>query len=201
MSAATRPEPVRRISPAEYLAAERLADHKSELVDGRLYAMAGASRFHNRVSANFLIVLGAALKGSPCQAFAHDLRIAVESTNAFFYPDVVVACGELKWADDRGDVLLNPTILVEVLSPSTEYHDSVRKFGHYQSIPTLREYLLVSQDEPAIIHYRRDPGADWRVKLVRGLDSMLELESIKQSLALADLYDRISFAGPEPELT
>jgi Uma2 family endonuclease len=190
-----------RLTPEEYLAIERQAEQKSELVNGRLVAMAGASRFHNRIAANLLGEFGRFLKGTPCQAFGGDLKIQDTASGSYFYPDIVVGCGNLIWRDEAGDVLLNPTVLIEVLSPSTERYDKIQKLRHYQAIPSVREIVLISPQSPFVIHLVRDDHDDWRTKFVSGIETVLTFSSLNLTLPLADIYDRIRFDGPEPELT
>lgn len=185
----------------EYLAAERLTTFKTELVDGRLFAMAGASPFHNRVKGNIDGMFFNAFASTPCQSFTSDQRVFAPVTQSYFYPDIVVACEPLEFDDETGEVLLNPTILIEILSPSTERFDAIKKFRHYQSIASLQEYVLVDPKEPIIVHHRRNAGDEWSTRIVAGLDDSLVLPSVKVTFSLRSIYDRISFAGPEPELS
>jgi Uma2 family endonuclease len=179
----------------EYLEIERKAGYRSELVNGYIYAMAGASRMHNLVAGNTFGELRQQLKGRPCEAYTSDMRVKVEATGRATYPDVVVVCGEPKFADDVKDTLLNPLVIVEVLSPSTEADDRGEKFAHYRRIDSLQEYVLLSQDRIRVEHYRRQ-GEQWLLTDVADLDSMLELPALGFSVPLRDIYDKVEFAPP-----
>ena len=136
--------PKARFTPEEYLALERQAEYRSEFFHGEIFAMAGASREHNLIAGNVSRELGNQLKGRPCETYQSDMRVKVSDTGLYTYPDVVVACGELAFEDDEVDTLLNPTLLIEVLSESTESYDRGKKFGYYRTIQSLAEYLLVA---------------------------------------------------------
>jgi Uma2 family endonuclease len=177
------------ISPEEYLAAEREAQTKSEYLDGRVYAMAGASRAHNAIVANLIAALHPSLKVGPCRVYPSDLRIRVPATGLYTYPDVSVVCGDPELEDEHQDILLNPTLLIEVLSDSTERHDRGRKARHYRRIPSLQEYLLVAQAEPRVESYRRQGERQWVLTEALALDATIELPSIGAILALGDVYD------------
>src|SRR5262249_32000266 len=147
--------PKRIVSPAEYLAAERRSETKHEYLRGVVYAMAGASREHNRITLNLGAEIRAQLKGSPFEAFVSDMRVLVEATGLYTYPDVAVVGGERPFLDAEVDTLLNPNVLIEVLSPSTEAYDRGKKFAHYRRIPSLVEYVLVAQDRPLVERFTR----------------------------------------------
>lgn len=178
------------LSPEEYLAMERKAELKSEYVDGAVYAMAGGSIRHNLIVANIIITLGGQLKGRPCRVYASDLKVRVPNSKRFFYPDASVVCGDDEFADDEQDVILNPTLIVEVTSDSTAAFDRGKKFLSYQQIGSLREYLLVSQDEILIEGYARQGNDTWLYTRVMGPDESLSLPSIECQLALTDVYDK-----------
>lgn len=192
--------PKLRITAAEYLARERAAEFKSEFYDGEIFAMAGASLLHNRVSANLSVEIGSQLKKGPCQSFTGDLKVYVERTGNFFYPDLVVVCGPVEVHDGKTDVIVNPTLLVEVLSPSTESFDRGMKFLNYQRIPSLKEYLIVAQDRPLVQRYVRQDDNGWLLTSFEELDATVELKSVPVSISLSDVYDRIEFAGETPAL-
>jgi Uma2 family endonuclease len=137
----------------EYLAIERLAEFRSEFYNGEMFALAGASRRHNRIVTNLVIALGTQLRYRPCNVYSNDMRVRVANTGLFTYPDVVVTCGEEEFADDEQDTLLNPLVIFEVLSDSTEAYDRGKTFEHYQSIESLSTYVLVAQDAPRIERY------------------------------------------------
>ena len=178
------------LSPEEYLAMERKAELKSEYVDGVVYAMAGGSIRHNLIVANIIITLGGQLKGRPCRVYPSDLKVRVPNSKRFFYPDASVVCGDDEFADDEQDVILNPTLIVEVTLDSTAAFDRGKKFLSYQQIGSLREYLLVAQDEILIEGYARQGNDTWLYTRVMGPDGRLSLPSIECQLALTDVYDK-----------
>ena len=144
-----------RCTPEEYLARERQTSGKSEFYGGEIFAMTGASRWHNLIVSNILRELSSQLKGRPCVAYPSDMRVKVSTTGLYTYPDVVVVCGDEQFEDTEQDTLLNPTLIVEVLSPSTVRYDRVEKSAHYRKLDSLQEYLLVAQDRPHVEHYAR----------------------------------------------
>lgn len=183
-----------RYTPEEYLALEREAEYRSEYLDGELIAMAGASRRHNLVGGNIFASLHSQLRGRPCEVYTNDMRIGVDPARHYAYPDVAVVCGEPEFLDDGLlDTLLNPTLLVEVLSPSTEDYDRGRKFARYRrALGTLEDYLLVAQDAMLVEHYSRN-GMRWVLTEYSAPDDVVDLPSIDCRLALADVYDRVVF--------
>jgi Uma2 family endonuclease len=188
MSTAAAP----RYTPEEYLARERAAEYKSEYVNGFIVAMTGASRAHNVVTVNVSRELGNQLEGRPCEVYVADMRVKVEATGTYRYPDVVVACGDIAFEDAELDTLLNPVVIVEVLSPSTESVDRGEKLAHYRRLPSLREYLLISQDAPQIETFVRR-GDGWLLSDVSGLDASVHLASIDCVLPLRRVYDKVRF--------
>ena len=180
------------VSPEEYLALERKAEFKSEYVDGVVYAFAGGSKRHNLIVANIIITLGGQLKGRPCRVYPSDLKVRIPNSKRFFYPDVSVVCGDDEFADEEQDVILNPTTIVEVSSESTAAFDRGKKFLSYQQIPSLQEFLLVSQDEILVEGYARHANDTWLYTKVAGPEGVLTLPSIECDLALRDVYDKVS---------
>jgi len=174
----------------EYLTLERSASSKSEFHDGQIYAMTGASREHNLVTINIAGELRNQLKKRPCEAYVNDMRVKAADARSYHYPDIVVVCGTPQFEDAHVDTLLNPTLLIEVLSPSTEAYDRGGKFAHYRKIPTLREYLLVAQDQPSIERYLRQ-GDVWILTEAVGLEADVPLESIDCVLSLREVYDKV----------
>jgi Uma2 family endonuclease len=171
-------QPVATVTEDEYLAAERVSTTKHELVHGHVVAMAGASPRHNAICANLLAVLGARLRSGPCRALTSDQRVHVPSTGLYTYPDVTVVCGQpVTHAKDR-HTLLNPTVLVEVLSPDTEAYDRGAKFHHFQSIESFREYVLVGSSERRIEHYRRIEDRRWELTSHVANDAIVELPAL-----------------------
>lgn len=188
-------EPHRRLSPQEYLAAERQAEVRSEYLDGGVFAMSGASRRHNLIVVNIAASLHGQLKGRACETYAGDMRIHIPATGLYTYPDVTVVCGEPRFEDAELDTLLNPTLLIEVLSSSTEGYDRGRKFAQYRTLESLREYVLVSQEEVRVELFTRQPDEHWLLSEAGRLDATLPLASVGCELRLADAYDRV-FASP-----
>lgn len=186
--------PVRKLTGAEYLELERAAEFRSELIEGEIVAMSGGSYEHSTVISNLVGELRNRLKGRPCRPTGSDLRVFAPESNLYTYPDVVVVCGQPQFLDDRRDTLLNPTLLAEVLSPSTERYDRGRKFAHYREIPSLTEYLLVAQDEPRIESYVRAEDGRWIFREATGLEATLELPSLGIQLPLAEVYEGVDFA-------
>ena len=182
----------------EYLARERMAEAKSEYLDGEILAMAGASRAHNRIVLNLGAELNRQLRGSPCEAFVNDLRVRVSQTGLYTYPDVVVACGEVQFEDDQVDTLLNPVVVIEVLSPKTEAYDRGEKFAHYRRLDSLQEYLLVSQDKVRVERYVRQ-GEQWVLSELNAVDDVLQIETITCSVRLGDIYERVKLPTDSPE--
>jgi Uma2 family endonuclease len=179
-----------RYTAEEYLALERSATYKSEFHDGQIYAMTGASRKHNLVSGNIYRELSLQLKKRPCEAYINDMRVKADKAHSYHYPDIAVVCGTPQFEDAYVDTLLNPTLLIEVLSPSTEAYDRGGKFAHYRKIATLQEYLLVAQDQPSIERYVRQ-GAVWILSEAVGLAASIPLDSIDCVLSLREVYDKV----------
>jgi Uma2 family endonuclease len=178
------------LSPEEYLTIERQAEDKSEYIDGVMYAMAGGSERHNLIAANIIIAVGSQLRDQPCRVYPSDLKVRVPNSTRFFYPDVSVICGETKFADEEKDVVLNPILIVEVLSESTAAFDRGKKFQSYQQIESLQEYLLVSQDEYLVEHYLRQENGHWLYTKISGLAEIVALPTLQTQLALSDIYSK-----------
>jgi Uma2 family endonuclease len=185
----------KRITPEEYLERERGVEEKHEYFDGEIFAMSGLSFVHNQIVANPLSNLHAQLRGSPCQTITNDLRVQVEASGLYTYPDLVLVCGEPQFAGGHFDTLLNPVLLIVVLSPSTEAYERNAKFGHYRRLESLREYVLVSQDRPRVERYvRRDEG--WDREETNGSDASVTLESVDCRLSLSEIYERVALPAP-----
>lgn len=182
------------ISEADYLKTERLAPHKREYYDGEVFAMAGGSRQHSLIAANVIGELRNRLaRGRGCVVYDSNLRVKVEATGLYTYPDVTVACGRHRFTDAAQDTLLNPTVLVEVLSDSTEAYDRGKKFEHYRQIPSLRAYLLVSQREPRVEMFARQPDGQWLWREAVGMSARLEVPALKLALPLAEVFAQVKF--------
>jgi len=177
-----------KMTAREYLAAERQNELKHEFFDGEAFAMAGGTRRHSRIGVNVASVLNLRLAGKPCQVFNSDMRLKIEATGLYTYPDVQVACGRLRFEDEQEDTLLNPKIIVEVLSDSSAGWDRGRKFWHYRHLDSLTDYVLVSQDVWQVEHYTRQPDGNWLLETLEGAKATLTLRSIKTQVRLTDLY-------------
>lgn len=188
---ATLSEMEPRLSEDEFLKRERLADEKHELLNGKMIAMAGASPRHVKLSTNLLIALGSRLRGCACAAYGSDLRVHIPATGLYTYPDLTVICGPITRHEKDAATVLNPTVIVEVLSESTEAYDRGAKFGHYRSIGVLRSYVLVDQREPHIERYDRMDDGDWRLHDVDGLGLELALPCIGVTVPLAEVYENL----------
>lgn len=191
----TKPRP--RLTPEEYLTIERAAGHKSEYVDGEMFALSGASFAHTVITMNMAAGLHTRLRDKPCTVHSADLKVRVEATGLHAYPDVVVVCGEPRFVIAERDVIANPLLLVEVLSESTEKWDRGAKFGHYRRLPSLMEVLFVSQSEARIEQYVRQPDDRWLLLEVHGLAGILSLPSLGCDLPLAEVYAKVTFEPGE----
>ena len=181
------------LTEAEYLERERKAEYKSEYYQGEMFAMSGASEMHNLLAGNLYAALHGQLRRRSCRVFGSDMRVRVSATGLYTYPDVVVVCGDRKFADNEFDTLLNPTLLAEILSPSTEAYDRGRKAEHYRQIESLAEYLLVAQDRVHVDLYTRQPDGTWSLKDASRPEETIELRSIECVLSLADLYEKAGY--------
>src|SRR5215467_2329534 len=187
---------------AEYLALERASEERHEYVDGHVYAMAGESPEHSDICSNLVTILNLQLRGTPCRVWTKDTKVrsgpeplSRRATRGLFsYPDLVVVCGAPQFHDAYRDVLLNPTVIIEVLSPSTEAFDRGEKFWRYRMwLPSLTDYLLVSQTLPLIEHYVRQADDTWNLTTVRTMEASVYLASVDCTMRLRDVYDRIDF--------
>jgi Uma2 family endonuclease len=187
----------RWISPEEYLAAEREADYRSEYFNGQVFAMSGGTDIHSLIAANVTALLHLQLRRGPCRVFTSDLRIKVAVTGLYTYPDLSVICGPREYDDTRRDTALNPTVIIEVLSPKTAAYDRGDKFAHYQRISTLQEYVLISQDRARVERYlRHDTG--WNYTDVTGLEGRVPLTSIGADLRLEEIYEGVELPEEPP---
>jgi len=184
----------------QYLAYEREADERSEFIDGEIYAMAGESGAHGDISMNLAGILQNQLRGTDCRGRIKDTKVRSGALKEHFgrgmisYPDLVVVCGEPEYHDKHKDIILNPAVIIEVLSDSTAEFDRGVKFMRYRNFnPTLSDYILVWQDEPHTEHYTRQASGDWLLREYDGLDKSFRIDSINCSLNMADVYDRIEF--------
>lgn len=185
--------PKHYVTPEEYLHRERKADFRSEYYRGEMFAMAGASANHNLIVGNCIQTLGLQLKKKPCRVYPNDLRLRIEATGLYTYPDLSVVCGESQLESDAGDVLLNPVVLIEVLSDSTEAYDRGKKFEHYRTIPSLQHYVLIAQDRHSIDCFTKSTNESWNLTTSQGLDGKINLDAIDSELAVAEVYDKVIF--------
>ena len=211
--AAAQPQPQRQdtaeqpqtVTPEEYLSLERAAAFKSEYLGGQMVAMAGASRRHNLITLNVGGALNAQLAERACEVYANDMRVKVEASRDYAYPDVVAVCEEPRFEGGALDTLLNPAVIVEVLSPSTQGHDRGTKFALYRTIETLRDYVLISQDRVRVEHYARQGAFQWLLTEYTDLGDALSLPSLGVTLYLSELYRQVRFpeadSGGEREMT
>lgn len=187
------------VTPEEYLAQEREAFERHEWLDGLVYAMSGESPNHSLITTNIIIELGTQLRGSPCAVFSPNMKVRAElvpgkSTKGLFaYPDVLVVCGKPAFHDQHRDVIVNPKVIIEVLSKSTSRYDHEEKFEKYAQNKSLTDYLLVSPQRPHVQHFMRKPRGRWEVVIETKLTGSIVIASIKCRLRLANVYDRIEF--------
>lgn len=185
-------QPKTYLTPEEYLVIERRNEYKSEYIDGEMVAMTGASRRHNLITVTITGQLYPQLRGRPCESYSGDMRVRIPTTRAYVYPDVVIVCGEPQLEDDYLDTLLNPTVLIEVLSESTERYDRGRKFGFYRTIESLAEYVLVAQDECRVEQYTKQGDGRWLLTDHRSPEDVVELAPIQCTLKLSEVYEKIA---------
>jgi len=181
-------QPTYQLTPEEYLAIERRAEYKSEYVDGVMYEMAGGSEAHNLITGNVVTELNIQLRKAPCKVYPSDMKVREPDSRKFHYPDVSVVCGETQFADKHRDVILNPVLIVEVLSDTTAAYDRGKKFQSYQQINSLQEYVLIAQDEPVVETFVRQSDGSWRYTKVAAIDESISLSSVNCQLALRDIY-------------
>ena len=196
-SLSVQAQPTRPLTPDEYLRLERQAETRSEYWDGQVYALAGASQRHTIIVANILALAVTQFKGRPCTAHASDLRVKVRPTGLYTYPDVVIVCGRARFEDRRRDTLLNPTVIIEVLSPSTEAYDRGTKFEHYRTLDSLSDYLLVAQGSPTVEHFERQPDDKWLLGTYKGPQAIASIASAGCNLPLVDVYDKVEWPDEE----
>jgi Uma2 family endonuclease len=182
-----------RLTPEEYLRIERDAEWKSDYIDGEMFAMSGASPRHVLITGNLTRELGNELRGGPCGVYPADLRVATDRRRHYTYPDIVVACDPLHFLDDRKDTITNPTLIVEVLSESTEKYDRGAKSERYRAVATLAEYLLVAQDRIHIELYTRQPDGGWVLREWNDPAAEIDLTSLQCRLKVAEIYAKVTF--------
>lgn len=184
-------QPQTFITPEEYLARERQAEQKSEYFNGEIFAMSGASPRHVLIVTNVVAELRGQLKKRPCTVYSTDLRVKVSATGLYTYPDVVVVCETPQFDDEHQDTLLNPTLIVEVLSDSTKDYDRGGKFEQYRTLPSFVEYVLISQDKHHVEHFVRQPDKRWILSETNRPEDAITLTSIGCTLVLQEVYDKV----------
>jgi Uma2 family endonuclease len=180
-------------APAEYLAMETVAEYKSEYYNGKIYALAGGTPDHSKIALNFGAELLRLLEPKPCHVFNSDMRLFVERSGLYTYPDVMVICGKIELVKNRNDTVTNPILLVEVLSESTRDYDRGTKFNFYKQIPTLQEYVVVESENPHVECYRRTRGDQWLIEMYDDLDATVTLESVACEIPLQRIYSKVSW--------
>jgi Uma2 family endonuclease len=182
------------ISIEEYFAREDSAELRSEYFCGDVFAMAGGTPNHNRITVNLTSMLNSKFRGGPCEAFSSDLRVQVAKDVHYTYPDVVVVCGELILAEGRTDTITNPIVIMEVLSESTRDYDRGSKFTAYRSIETLTDYILIDQDTVHIEYFSKERDGTWRLRELFSAEEFLEIKSIEATLPAKAIYERVDLA-------
>ena len=186
------------IDPGEYLRRERLAEFRSEYFAGEIFAIAGGSFRQSLIKLNVGAEFRSALKGKSCMACDSDLRIKVSASGLYTYPDASVICEPVEFEDEHRDTVLNPVLLVEVLSPSTEAYDRGKKFEHYRRISSMRDYLLISQDAPHIEHFHRNENQTWTLTDINGMEAKVDIASLGICLQLREVYEKVDFTSEAP---
>ncbi len=186
-------KPKTKITPQEYLAMERRAEIKSEYFDGEMFAMSGATSEHTKIVVNLTTEMNSQFADRPCEVYCQDLRVKVSQTGLYTYPDIVAVCGEPRFEDEQFDTLVNPQLIIEVLSKSTESYDRGRKFAHYRTIETLREYVLVTQTECRLERFTRQEDGSWVYTECTDPYGEMELSSDACRLSLARVYHKVDF--------
>jgi len=194
-------QPKQYSTEQEYIQFERASIGKHEYFDGQIYAMTGASRIHNLIAGNTLAMLHRQLRKKPCEIFPSDMRVKVTRTGLYTYPDLVIICGKPEFTDDTLDTLINPLVLIEILSPSTERYDRGMKFQNYRTIETLQDYILIAQDQYHVEHYSRQDTGQWLFQEAIGRESALTIRSIECTLTLGDVYEKVAITPEHPTIS
>ncbi len=192
-------QPKPYLIPEEYLAFERISAEKHEYLDGHVYAMAGGSKRHNRIAGSAYAALYSQLRQRHCIVYSSDMRVKSVHTGLYTYPDITIVCGNEQFEDDTEDTLLNPTVISEVFSPSTEKYDRGKKFQHYRTILSLREYILIAQDDYHIEQFVRQTDNTWVFSEAIGQEEAIELTAIQCKLLLKEVYEQVQFAASDDE--
>jgi Uma2 family endonuclease len=194
-------QPKRYITEEEYMEFEVSSTRKHEYYHGEIFAMTGGTEPHNLIAGNTYASLHAQLRRRPCRVYNSDQRIKVMTTGLHTYPDVTVVCGELQFVESSRLTITNPTVIIEVLSPSTERYDRGMKFQQYRTIPSLQDYILIAQDDHRIEHYTRQENGIWQLYEAFGLTAQIVLQSIACVLTVEDVYEKVELAHDETGIT
>ena len=186
-------QPKTLLTPAEYLAIERVAEFKSEFYRGEMFAMAGASRRHNQIVANIVGEFRERFKNGPCQIYPSDLRVRITPTGLYTYPDATIVCGENEFEDDQLDTLLNPTVVFEVLSDTTESYDRGTKVSHYRRLPSVQEYVLIAQNRASVECYVRQATGGWLLHEATTLEEHVRFDSVDVDVPMSEIYRNVEF--------
>jgi Uma2 family endonuclease len=185
------PKYLRKMTADEYLDWERAQEYKNEYHSGEIVAMSSASLAHNFIHSNLLVEIGSFLKDKPCNVFTSELRIEVKAKESYFYPDITIVCEELKTVDDKFDMIKNPTVIIEILSPSTEQHDVKRKKFFYMQMPSLKEYIMIDSTSISVDILRREDANKWENEILIDKNSSLFIRTINFSLPLVEIYKNV----------
>ncbi|MGD9973076.1 MAG: Uma2 family endonuclease [Desulfatirhabdiaceae bacterium] len=191
MTPALAEKPV--LTREDYLEMEAAAEYKSEYYGGEVFAMTGGTIHHSQIIANLIRRVGETLDETDCRLFESNMKLEVASENAFMYPDVMVVCGPVVPAGNTTHAITNPMVIIEVLSPSTESFDRGKKFTYYQTVKSLREYILVSQEEPQVETFFRQDASHWLYTVAKGLDAVIPIQSLERELKLSDIYLKVDW--------
>ena len=181
------------VTPEQYLEAERTAEYKSEYFGGEIFAMSGASRKHNLICGNMFAAIHRQIRNRNCEAYTNDMRVKVSPTGLYTYPDVLVVCGEPVFDDAHRDTLLNPTLIIEVLSGSTEAYDRGKKFENYRTIHSISDYLLIAQNKCVAEHYVRQADGSWLFSEYKNLEDTVHVASIECDITLEEIYEKVEW--------
>jgi len=184
-------QPRQYLTIDDYLTLERTSPQKHEYYAGEIFALAGGSVAHNLIATNITGMLYNQLRRRPCTVYASDLRVKIPATGLYTYPDIVLVCGELHFEDDHQDTLLNPMVIIEILSPSTENYDRGKKFQNYRTIPSFTDYLLVNQNNQYIEHYQRQSNYQWLLSEYKTADARMHIVSIDCTVLLEEVYEKV----------
>ncbi|KPV51081.1 hypothetical protein SE17_23260 [Kouleothrix aurantiaca] len=193
------PQPKRHYSVEEYLDLQRSGVLKHEYYRGEIFALTGSSEAHNLILTNIVMSLGTQLRKRACKVYPSDMRLKIPKTGLYTYPDVSIVCGMPQFDDSKQDTLLDPIVVIEILSPSTERYDRGKKFQNYRTVNSLQEYLLVSQDDYHIDHYTNQNNGTWLLKTYSGKDAVLFVKAIDCTMLLDDVYDKVDIADSDEE--